>query len=71
MLEKLFQTVTIWLWVLLIIVIGALILGGFIALMWNYTIVRVFSLPEITYLDGVFMYSLIRMFIPIKTETKK
>ena len=71
MIEKLVQTVMIWLWVLLIIAIGALILGGFIAFMWNYTVVRVFSLPELTYLDGVFLYTLIRFFIPIKAEAKK
>ena len=71
MLEKLVQTVMIWLIALVVIAIGALILGGFIALMWNYTVVRVFTLPEITYLDGVFLYTLIHMLIPIKVEAKK
>ena len=71
MLEKLVQTVMIWLIALVVIAIGAFVLGGIIALLWNHTVVRVFTLPEITYLDGVFMYFLIRMFIPIRFENKK
>lgn len=58
------------------IVIGVFVLYGLvmsmiIAMLWNYTMVKVFSLPTIDYLDALCLILLSRIFFDRPSFSKK
>ena len=47
-----------------------LIFAYFGVLLWNYAVVPIFSLPEITYLQMFALMILVRLFIPLNIKYK-
>lgn len=48
----------------------SLVFAYFAMLLWNYAVTDIFGLPEITYWQTFALMVLIRLFVPLKVESK-
>lgn len=60
----------LFLLVLLLTLVFALIFAYFGVQLWNYAVVPIFGLPEITYLQMLSLMVLVRLFIPSNINYK-